>query len=62
MKLLPLTKKLRAYILALRNESTVVYGAPLPRHGNYLGVRSIKGLAIRYGLTLSSHRLSLEVA
>ena len=29
MKLLPLMMKLKAYILAVLNESTVVYGLPL---------------------------------
>lgn len=56
MKLLPLVIKLRAYILALRNESTVVIGTPLTRRGKYLRVRPIKVA------TLCCHRLSLEVA
>ena len=61
MKLLPLIMKFQAYILALRNESTVVYGAPLPRHSNHLGVRSVE-LAIRDRLTLCCHSIGLKVA
>ena len=60
MKLLTLIRKLRAYILALRNESAVVYGA-LPGHGNHLGIRSVE-LTIRGGVALCRHRLLIEVA
>ena len=60
VKLLTLIRKLRAYILALRNESAVVYGA-LPGHGNHLGIRSVE-LTIRDGVALCRHRLLIEVA
>ena len=59
MKLLTLVRKLRAYILALRNESAIVYGA-FSGHGNHLGVRSVE-LTIRAGVALCRHRLLLEV-